>query len=63
VVHVELADMYWVEAALLASVFLVDCVWVDKFVIGFLIDSLALVLTIEANPFGVPHLNLGRATD
>jgi hypothetical protein len=36
---------------LLAIVFLMDCVWVDKFVVGFLIDGLALVLTIEANPF------------
>jgi len=55
--------MYWVEPALLAVVLLVDCVWRDKFVVGFLIDCLALVFTLEANPFRVPHLDFSRATD
>jgi hypothetical protein len=40
-----------------------DCVWGDKFVVGFLIDCLALVFTFEANPFRVPHLDFSRATD
>jgi hypothetical protein len=63
VVHVELADMYWVEAALLASVFLVYCVWVDKFVVGFKVDGLALVLTIKTLSFRVSHLDSSRTTD
>jgi hypothetical protein len=46
-VHVELACVYWVEATLFASILLVDCVWVDKFVVGFLIDSLAFVFATE----------------
>jgi len=63
VVHVQLTDMYWVEAALLAFIFLMDCVWVDEFVVGFLIDSLALVFSTEVNLFRVPHLDFSRATD
>ena len=62
-VYIKLAYVYWVKAALLAVILLMDCVWVDEFVVGFLIDSFALVLTIEANPFGVPHLDFSRATD
>jgi hypothetical protein len=63
VVHIKLAGMHWVEPALLAVVLLMDCVWGDKFVIGFLIDCLALVFTVEANPFGVPHFDFSRTTD
>jgi hypothetical protein len=63
VVYIQLAYMYWVKAALLAAILLMDCVWVDEFVVGFLIDGLALVLTIEAGPLGVPHLDFSRATD
>jgi hypothetical protein len=55
--------VYWVEAALLAAILLMDCVWVDQLVVGFLIDGLALILTIEANPLRVPHLDFSRATD
>jgi hypothetical protein len=63
VVHIELAGMNWVEPALLADILLVDCVWGDKFVVGFLIDCLALVFTFKANPFRVPHLDFSRATN
>lgn len=62
-VHVELAGMDWSEIAALAVVFLMDCVRGDKFVVGFLIDCLAFVFTLEANPFRVPHLDFSRATD
>ena len=55
--------MYWVEAALLTVILLMDCVWVDEFVVGFLIDSLALVFSTEVNLFRVPHLDFSRATD
>jgi len=55
--------MYWVEAALLAFILLMDCVWVDEFVVGFLIDGLALVFSTKVNLFRVPHLDFSRATD
>lgn len=55
--------MYWVEPTLFALLFLMDCVWVDKFIVGFKVDSPALVSSIEASPFGVPHLDFSRATD
>jgi hypothetical protein len=51
VVNVELTDVDWLEVAVLTVIFLVDCIGIDKFIVGFLIDGLALVLTIEANPF------------
>jgi hypothetical protein len=62
-VYVKLACVYWVESTLLTTILLMDCVWVDEFVVGFLIDSLALVFTVEANAFGITHLNLSRTTD
>jgi len=43
VVNVELTDMYWLELAVFTVVFLMDCVWVLEFVIGFEIDRLALI--------------------
>jgi len=55
--------MYWVEPALLAFILLMDCIWGDKFVVGFLIDSFALVFSTEVNLFRVPHLDFSRATD
>jgi hypothetical protein len=35
--------MYWLELTVLAVIFLMDCVWILEFVIGFEIDSLALI--------------------
>jgi len=43
VVNVELTDMDWLELTVFTVIFLMDCVWILEFVIGFEIDSLALV--------------------
>jgi hypothetical protein len=43
VVHVQLADVDWLEVAVLAVIFLVNCIWVDGLVMGFLVDSFTLV--------------------
>jgi hypothetical protein len=51
------------EVAALAVVFLMDCVWVDKFIVGFDIDKLALVSCVEVLAFFISKFNFGRATD
>lgn len=42
-VHIQLAKVDWLEVAVLTVALLMDCVWVDKFIVGFDIDRLALV--------------------
>lgn len=37
--------MYWLEVAVLAVIFLMDCVWVDRLVVVSFIDSLASIPT------------------
>jgi hypothetical protein len=56
--------MYWVEPTVFALLFLMDCVWVDKFIVGFKVDSPALVSSIETlSSLRVPNLDFSRATD
>lgn len=62
-VNVELADVYWLESAMLTVVLLVDCVWVDEFVLGFDVDGLALVSTAKGFCFRVSKFDSSRATD
>jgi len=45
VVYIQLTDMYWLEVAVLAVIFLVDCVWVDRLVVVSLIDSFTSIPT------------------
>lgn len=62
-VNVELADMDWVKSAVFAVIFFIDCVWVQEFVIGFNVDSLALVSCTKTVSFGISKLDFSRATD
>jgi len=50
-VNVELADMHWLKSAVLAVIFFMDCVWVQEFVVGFKVDSLALVSSSKVEFF------------
>jgi len=63
VVNVKLADVYWFESTVLAVVFLMDCVWVDEFVLGLDVDGLALVFTAKGCCFRVSKFDFSRATD
>jgi len=63
VVNVELTDVDWVEPALLTVVFLMDCVRVDEFVVGFLVDGLALVPSSKGGSFRVSKFDSSRSTD
>ena len=62
-VYIQLADVYWLEVAVLAVVLLVDCVRVGVLHNGFLVDSLTLVASTEGCCFGVSKFDFGRATD
>jgi hypothetical protein len=63
VVHVQLADVDWLEVAVLAVILLVDCVRVDRFIVGFLVDSLALVPAAQRGGVFVSQFDFGKATD
>jgi hypothetical protein len=62
VVNVELTDVCWNEAALLADIFLVDCVWVLVLDDVTFIDCLAPVPTLKRSAL-VSKFNLGKTTD
>jgi hypothetical protein len=63
VVNVELTDVDWLESAVLTELFSVCQVWVDKFVVGFLVDSLALVASSKRGSFAVSKFDSSRSTD
>jgi hypothetical protein len=62
VVHVELTDVYWFEATVLAVVFSVYFVWVLQLVNVAFVDCLAPISTRE-RVLLVSEFNLGVATD
>jgi len=63
VVNVELTDVNWLEVAVLTVIFLVDCIGIDKFIVGFDVDSLALVSSSKFGPFGISKFDFSRTTD
>ena len=62
-VNVELTDVDWLEPTVLTLVFLMDCVWVYRFVVGFLVDSFALVSSTKGWRVLVSKFDFGKATD
>ena len=62
-VNVELTDVDWLEVAVFTVVLLVDCVWVLVLVVGFLVDSLALVASTKGGCIFVSKFDFSRATD
>jgi hypothetical protein len=63
VVNVELADVYWLELAVLAVVLLVDCVWVSTLDDSTPVDCVAPVLTGNGLDSAVSYLDFCRSTD
>jgi len=63
VVNVKLTDVDWLEVTVLAVIFLMDCVWVNRFISGFDVDGLALVSTAKGYCFGVSKFDSNRTTD
>lgn len=62
-VNVELTDVDWLESAVLTEFFSVCKVWVDKFVMGFLVDGLTLVASSKGGSFRVSKFDSSRSTD
>jgi hypothetical protein len=63
VVHVELADMDWLEVAVFTVVFLVDCVWVSTLDDSTPVDCVAPVFTVNGLDSAVTYLDFCRSTD
>jgi hypothetical protein len=62
VVNVELTDVCWNEATLLAGIFLMDCVWVLVLDDVTFIDCLAPVPALKRSAL-ISEFNLGKTTD
>jgi hypothetical protein len=63
VVNVKLTDVYWLKVTVLAVVLLVDCIGIDKFIVGFDVDALALVSCAKTGSLRVSKFDSSRATD
>ena len=61
-VNVELTDVDWYEATLLAGVLLMDCVWVLVLDDVTFIDCLAPIPATDG-PVLISEFNLGKTTD
>ena len=62
-VHVELADMDWLEVAVFPVVLLVDCIWVSILNDGALVDCVAPVSTGKRLKSSVAYLDFCRSAD
>ncbi len=63
VVYVQLADVYWLEVAVLAVVLLVDCVWVLALDDVASVNREAPVSTGSRRHSTVSEFDFNRATD
>lgn len=63
VVHVQLANVDWLEVTVLAVNFLIDCVRIDRLVMALLVDSLALVSAAQRGGVFVSKFDFSKATD
>jgi hypothetical protein len=55
--------MDWFEVAVLTVIFLVDCIGIDKFIVGFDVDSLALVSGAKGCSLSISKFDSNRTTD
>jgi hypothetical protein len=55
--------MHWVEVTVLTVIFLVDCVGIDKFIVGFDVDTFALVSCAKIGSLRVSKFDSSRSTD
>ena len=62
-IDVELTDVDWLEATVFTVIFLVDCIRVKEFVIGFDVNSLALVSPSKVSSLGISKFDFSRTTD